>query len=93
VAGKRAGPVSRRPGPAAADLDEEDELLYGSSEAQVTFAVGFFLSKVWWQDAILLYLFLIFYNGTVHTFIQSHSHTTFICRHSPGPLSPFPDRL
>jgi hypothetical protein len=36
VAGKRAGPVSRRPGPAAADLDEEDELLYGSSEAQVT---------------------------------------------------------
>ncbi len=30
-------------------------------------------------------LFFIFYN--IHTFIQSHSYTTFIRRHSPGPLS------
>ena len=41
LTGRRAGPGrpggggSSRPGPAAADLDEEDELLYGSSEAQV----------------------------------------------------------
>ncbi len=35
-AARRAGPAQRsRPGPAVVDLDEEDELLYGSSEAQV----------------------------------------------------------
>jgi cleavage and polyadenylation specificity factor subunit 1 len=37
LAGRRTGPTrpGARPGPAVADLDEEDELLYGSSEAQV----------------------------------------------------------
>ncbi len=30
-------------------------------------------------------LFFIFYN--IHTFIQSHSHNTFIRRHSPGSVS------
>lgn len=32
-----SGPMRGRAGPAVADLDEEDELLYGSSEAQVSF--------------------------------------------------------
>jgi hypothetical protein len=36
-------------------------------------------------------LFFIFYN--IHTFIQSHSYTTFIRRHSPGPLSIPPSHL
>ncbi len=34
---------------------------------------------------LFLFIFHIFYN--IHTFIQSHSHNTFIRRHSLGPLS------
>ncbi len=42
--------------------------------------------KVWWHDTTLFVYFDIFYS-TVHTFIPSHSYSTFIRRHMPRFLS------